>query len=698
MYQLHSDTLSLTFCEKTGALTGLRDKRTGWDILRRPELGLSWRLLVPVSEELRNNPVLGEKQILTESRLETEAITLVWDGVDSERAGRLDIKITTVIRLEDGQAVWNTTVENRSPYVVEAVHSPYLGDLTPPKNAAWLKSYFYNYGTAVVKELWPKFENNVGYSGTDYPAQLNVTDTINAYGSTPAMPFTLIQGDKMGLYAGVKERSFELVAWHYELQPGWDSSMNETVPKMDTIAGKPVHTMFCAIHMCYIMPGETRSLTPVALQPYAGDWHTGCDIYKKWRDTVSKAAKAPDWANEPHSWLQIHINSPEDELRLRFCDLPKVAEECVHYGIRAIQLVGWNDGGQDQGNPSHEPDPRLGTFEELKEAIAACQAMGVKIILFAKFTWADRATDWFRNELINYAVKDPYGDYYHYCGYKYATPTQFLDINTKRLIPMCFGSEAYMDICRKEFRKFIELGCDGFLFDECPHHSPALLCFDESHGHRLGWPVYSRDCSFIEELAKEEGLREDFLFSGEALYDWEQEVYSLSYFRSHDQDHLPLTRYLRPEAQIMTALTGFEDRDMVNQCLLYRYLISHEPFNFKGWPHDYPDTIAYGNLMDELRTELRDYFWDGEFCDTLGATVTTEDGTAHHPYSVFLAKDGSRGLVICNYTDESIRVKASVKDTQALRCRLVDNTIWQSGNEWICLPPHSAAVALPAEK
>ena len=227
-----------------------------------------------------------------------------------------------------------------------------------------------------MKELWPKFENTVGYSGTDYPTQLNVTDTINAYGSTPAMPFTLIQGDKMGLYAGVKERSFELVAWHYELQPGWDSSMNETVPKMDTIAGKPVHIMFCAIHMCYIMPGETRSLTPVALQPYVGDWHTGCDIYKKWRDMVSKAAKAPDWVNEPHSWLQIHINSPEDELRLRFCDLPKVAEECAHYGIRAIQLVGWNDGGQDQGNPSHEPDPRLGTFEELKEAIAACQAMG----------------------------------------------------------------------------------------------------------------------------------------------------------------------------------------------------------------------------------------------------------------------------------------------------------------------------------
>ena len=32
----------------------------------------------------------------------------------------------------------------------------------------------------------------------------------------------------------------------------------------------------------------------------------------------------------------------------------------------------------------------------------------------------------------------------------------------------------------------------------------------------------------------------------------------------------------------MTAVTGFNDRNMVNQCLMYRYIISYEPYNFKG--------------------------------------------------------------------------------------------------------------------
>ena len=69
------------------------------------------------------------------------------------------------------------------------------------------------------------------------------------------------------------------------------------------------------------------------------------------------------------------------------------------YGVKAVQIVGWNDGGQDQGNPSHDTDSRLGSFEDLRQAIKQIQELGIQVILFAKFTWADRATEWFREEL-----------------------------------------------------------------------------------------------------------------------------------------------------------------------------------------------------------------------------------------------------------------------------------------------------------
>ena len=81
---------------------------------------------------------------------------------------------------------------------------------------------------------------------------------------------------------------------------------------------------------------------------------------------------------------------------------------------------------------------------------------GVKVILFTKYLWADQAMDWFRKgytgkkadsrPLKADAIKDPYQDYYQGPGYRYGTATQWADINTKRLIPMCWLEEHYQQV------------------------------------------------------------------------------------------------------------------------------------------------------------------------------------------------------------------------------------------------------------
>jgi hypothetical protein len=718
---LQNDSLRLEFDGETGALVRLTAVETGWRILDRPHLGLSFRLLVPLRSdapvdvafaermgracgERRNNPVHGERQKLTSSELAADgsAATFVWDGVTSEVGGPLPIKLTLRVALTGRQALFHTTVENRSAHVVENVYCPYLGDVQHPTDEDWFKTLLYNYATAQEWPLWPSYQNLRGYFGVDYPTQFSSwTPGCGA----PMTPFILLRGEKQGLYAGVAAPSAELVAWHTELRPGYGSSINHRVPETPTISGLDVATRFAAVHLPYVMPGETRELTPIALEAYRGSWQAGVDIYKRWRSGWMKLAEPPDWAREPHAWQQIHINSPEDELRVRFKDLPKIGEECGRHGVKAIQLVGWNDGGQDQGNPSHDPDPRLGTFDELKEAIAKIHAMGVKVVLFSKFTWADRETARFRNDLVRLAIKDPYGDFYHYQGYQYQTATQLLDINTKRLIPLCFLSEEYLRVCDEEFKKTVNLGAAGILFDECLHHSPALLCFDVSHGHRLGAPVYANDRKLIQNFDQITKSRHfgsgpanpDFLFAGEACYDWEFEAYHLSYHRSENKEHIPLTRYMLPEALLMTAVTGFDDRNMINQCLLYRYIISYEPYNFKGHLDDYPLTIEYGKKMDALRTELREYFWDGEFRDKVGATVTTIAGKPHHPYSVFVSRvTGKAGLAIANYDEkQAVTVQVVLDSGQALgRYRLVDDRAWRPTADRIVLPPCSAAVVV----
>lgn len=692
---LENQNLRLAFDVQSGAVCRMESKLTGWQLLNRPELGLVFRLLVPISEDRRNNPVYGEQQKLSHYEISPDGTRAIftWEGVQSKVGGWLNIGLQLDVRLDDQQAVFQMVVDNRSPYVVENVYCPYLGDIQPPPQAEWLKTFLYSYASAQEWNLWPTYNNLRGYFGVDYPTQFSPSGP--ACGA-PMAPFILLRSPQEGLYAGVCAASPELVAWHTELRPGYGSSIDWRVSGGQH--APQAATRFAAVHLPYIQPGERRSLTPVALQFFQGSWHAGVDIYKTWRSTWMKLPKIPAWAQEPHAWQQLHINSPEDELRMRFCDLVQVGEECARHGVKAIQLVGWNDGGQDQGNPSHDPDPRLGTFEELKEAIAKIHALGVKVVLFAKFTWADRATERFRNNLVRLAIKDPYGDYYHYAGYQYQTATQLLDINTKRLIPMCFLSEEYLQVCKEEFSKMVALGAAGILFDECLHHSPALLCFDESHGHRYAAPVYANDNLLIENFHKiSDPTHPDFLFAGEACYDWEMGAYQLSYHRSENKQHIPLSRYMLPEAQFMTAVTGFNDRSMINQCLLYRYIISYEPFNFKGRLEDYPLTLEYGKRMDALRTELRRFFWEGEFRDTQGAVVMA-GGKPHHPYSVFVDHANQEtALAIANYDENSsIHVQVSLKNGQSLRqWRSVDDPTWRPVTQGITILPCSAIVVIP---
>ena len=686
---LENKTLKLEFNKENGALTRFSSKLTGWKILDRPERGLSFKLMVPVPGQ-RNNLVLGEKQALTKvtvNKSRKEA-TFVWDGLTSEKGGALDIQVEIQVKLIGDAAVYYSRITNRTDLVVENVYVPCIGDVQRPKGSDSLRVLTNGYAGPNDCSLFPKFINNKGYFGVDHPSLW--------MGQNPQQPFLVVDGKEEGFCAWTYDTKGEIVGWHFELFPGYDESMIAHVPTTAKIGSKDVFTVFDAAHVPFILAGETRDLTPIALQCYQGTWHHGVDIYKAWEKKVLPLPKLPKWLDEPHAWLQIHINSPEDELRIQFKDLPQVAAECARHGVKAIQLVGWNDGGQDQGNPSHNPDPRLGTWDELKDAIAQIQAMGVKLILFSKFVWADQGTEWFKKELHHLASHDPYGNYHVYGGYQYQTASQLLDINTKRLIPMCFQSDKWFDICAKEFKKLVDLGADGMLYDESFHHSPSKMCFHPKHGHRYGASSYARDNDFIRHLGKFVGKKKDFMMGGEANYPYQYGVYHVSYHRTEDAGHIPMSRFIHPESRVMTAVTGFNDRNMINQCLIYNYVVSYEPYNFKGRLDDFPNTIAYGKQMDTLRAELADYFWYGEFRHTVGVKVTCK-GKDHPSYGVFInRKTGKLGVAMANYDlKKAVTVKAvPEKGRKLAKYRIVGETEWKPIRSGITIPARGAVVVI----
>ena len=653
---LENESIFAEISRNSGAILAFESKKTGWKIHNRAELSRSFRFLVP-AQERRNNIVEGMSHSPTEVNISEDKtrVTLHWDNPLSSPAGTLDLSFTAKIYLNDEGLCFEAKLSNNSNQVVECVSWPWLGDIRPQNPENSLERINIAYAAMAKQSLFPVFQSEVGYYGTDYPIQ-NVR--------TPDSPFVMVQSEDQGFYAGYHDAtSKNMLQFTFELKPGFEQAESPdrgSVCREKELAGQPAHTEFYCTHFVFANPGETVSLRKVVLKPYVGSWHSGADCYKDWSSKNLSYARPPSWAEKVHAWQQIHINSPEDELRCKYKDLVKYGEDCAKHGVKAIQLTGWTIGGQDRGNPSHDIDPRLGTKKDLRDAITKIQDMGVNVILFNKYTWADRAEEWFREELVKYAVKDPYGDYYMHPGYQYQTPIQYADINTRRLIPMCMNSEKWREISFNEFSKNFELGAMGILYDECQHHGNARYCFDTEHGHHVPAYVYAGDFPLAEGLRKIANEHNpDFLMAGEACYDLELQHYSISYFRI-PINHVPLHRYINPDAEMMIAITGFNDRNMLNQAMMFRYIISYEPRNFKGRLDEFPATLEYGKLIDSLKKRYSGYLWDAEFRHTVGAKCFVNDKPLE-TYSVFVNKrTGERAVVVANFTNdkiENVRVK-----------------------------------------
>ena len=108
------------------------------------------------------------------------------------------------------------------------------------------------------------------------------------------------------------------------------------------------------------------------------------------------------------------------------------------------------------------------------------------------------------------------------------------------------------------------------LFDENQHHGGAKYCFDKTHGHHVPAYIFAGDALLAKEFIEiKNKINPEYIFAGEGNYDTEFEEYNVSYFRV-DLKHIPIHRYIAPKEEMMIAVSGYNDRNMINTALLYR--------------------------------------------------------------------------------------------------------------------------------
>ncbi len=649
-YKLENEYVRIEFDEATGAITGLLNKKTGWQAVAQPKLSSIIKLVVPV-EGHRNNRVLTETQKLSSFEKEGEyRASLGWKGIWGDKSGTMDIDVALSISLQGPDICFEMTIDNKSGQCVEEAWYPCVGGLREPKGEGEFESLTMDMCGGFHRTLMGDgFPQTCGYWGTDYPT------FIKTFGSEVAQAsFLLLSNDRQGLYMGMHQEEQSIVSFVHELRPGYTDSKHSRVPKTDEIGGHPAGYVVSAAQMPFVQAGEEMKLAPIVVRLFEGSWHKGLEPYLNWRKQWYGQMPQPGWLKDIDCWMTLHINSPEGCCRYRYEELPEIAREAREKGVQVLQLIGWAKDGQDGAEPYQDTDPRLGSREDLKKAVREIEALGVRVLLMCKFKWADQAIEEFREEIRPHTLKDIYGNDVQFPGYAYQTLTQQLFGGSRRCgAGLCHSSAEYRKLALREFAKIVELEPSGILYDELMND--RLLCFDPSHGHRWGESNLKGSMKLAEEFHRyARSKNPDFLFAGESPTDQLSQYYPISYVRTwdgrwEDPVHRPVLKYINPGMHIATCLTGFDDREMVNQCVTFGYVINYEPFNFKGRVTDIPDTVAYGQKAQQLRRRLWDYLWLGRFTHTVGASLTTSGPQVEYIYSVFEnLRNGKKAVVIAN--------------------------------------------------
>ena len=155
----------------------------------------------------------------------------------------------------------------------------------------------------------------------------------------------------------------------------------------------------------------------------------------------------------------------------------------------------------------------------------------------------------------------------------------------------------------------------------------------------------------------------------------------------------PICQFLDTTLSLMIAgVSGFDDREQLNNILLNRCVIQYEPFLYKGHLHDFPLTMAYGQKIDDLRRKYKAYLWDGAFRDTLDANVSAD---GQHRYSVFATADGKRAVVVVNPSSGvAITAKVALPNAGKLIVATPEQPDGELTSGTISIPSRSAAVVI----
>lgn len=645
MVILDNGAVRVEIDDERGRIVSARHTGLDIEVIGEPRLAENFRLLVPLPG-LRGHYISGRDQRVKDIEAEGARCRLRWHGLHSER-GDFDIAVTQTIQLTGDDITFQTQLVNNSPFEVEEVSTVVLGGMGNAAERAHWRMHFADSGGK--GQEWPCYDEFPGsYLGPARPVWARM------YPSGMSMPWIDIYhvSAGKGFYLGNHDPEVRAsIAWA-ELTPstthGGPRGDRQYWPDIRHLGGEPTGMAMAWNSIPFVPPAGSWQGPPIVVHFHDGTWWAAAEYFRSWFDTQVPAARRGAWLSDEDAWQSTIISYPDGTIGYRFSDLPRLARDAREAGIRVLQIDGWDTGGIDRDYPDYRPDPRLGTADELREALAECGRLGVRVMLFSNLQWVSTDTDWYTAELHRYAVRDPSGSVRGGMGWEYNTTLGLLGQTVNRMVMANASRPEFRRVILRQLGNVVRLGAPGTQIDKVLGMGEIDFSPDNPA------PRDAMPAGVLETLGRfrDEARRTypDFCIASELHWDRAVPFVEASYSRFFGTDHLPTFAAAFPEYRQSCCVTGDFDYGLVNNCLRFGHVINVEARCLHGSVSDVPHLGRYVAEALRVRRSLRNRIWDSTLIDPGQAGVS---GDPRVRYALHRGTRSALHTLVLNHFDAS---------------------------------------------
>ena len=680
--EVNTDVCVLHLDKTNGNLVGLHWKNPDEEIIKEKRLGENFRILLPLPD-YEANYFLSTNQRVRFEKI-NNGIICHYDQLMNERQ-TLNLKVDYTIESKNGQLLFSVVVNNTTDQPLAEVYYGIIGGQKGLRNRSDTRTLVPGGTINNDAEMFTRFTGG-GYGGGNLG--INYSASAITYPSwSMSMSWMEVFNTKedIGMYYAQQDTVIRKAALYYELRPSEEGNVigDDWPTEKDVPEGTPIGLTMGWMNMPYTKKAIFSS-GPVVLQLHRGDWHEGSHIYRKWFDKYYKVNRPPTWLRNEMAWQSIIMLNSEDAINYKFNDLPRLAADAKKYGVTTFEILGWDKGGIDRGYPEYEPDKRLGTKEDFKNALSGIKKLGVHPLIFANIQWVDTDKPLYYVNLKKYETKGRWADDLMLSGWGEGTISARIGITRHNMTQMTPSHPEVNKLLMNYYLDLVRSGADGFQFDKT-----TSIDFDFNPLLKLS-PDRAMPQAVFDMLGQvlKEGRKIDpqLAIASELIWDRAFQYVDVSYLRMNDIDMHPVLKYTFPEWTSTIFAESPFDFNIMNNGMRYGFVWAMAPRHYSA-SLDEAVTQPLSKYVAELiriRKKYADILFTGRFMDTMGATVKCG---VNSRYSVFEPTNdtGRKAVVLVNFDNSEDEMEVNI-----------DNV--KNGKAALCIPfQGDRIVQLPAK-